>query len=165
MEAATLYLVGSGVQAGARVAGGLNARDAANFNAASLERQSAAERAAGQRSAFERRREMELVLSKQRAIGAASGAGTGPSLLDIIGDTAARGEYQAQGEMYTGEARARNLQDRANIARREGGNAFTGSILEAIGGIGLGAGRYGMNFGTGTTTNRIPPFRTTVTYG
>jgi hypothetical protein len=158
MEAATLYLVGTGIQAGAKVGAGMHALDASRFNAAALERQAAGERAAGQRTAFERRREADLVISRQIALGAASGAPTGPSLLDIIGDTAARGEYQAQGEMYTAEARARNLQDRANIARWEGRNAFTGSILEAVGSIGIGAGRYGMNFGP-STTNRVPPFR------
>jgi hypothetical protein len=82
----------------------------------------------------------------------------------VIGDTAARGEYQAQAETYTGEARARNLKDRANIARYEGRNAFVGSILEGIGGAALGAGRYGNLYGPSGRTG-AGPWRTTVSCG
>ena len=165
MDTATMMLIGTGAQAGARISGGMSARDASRFNAAALERQATEEFAAGTRTAGERRRETELVLSKQRAIAAASGAGAGPSLLDIIGDTAARGEYQAQAEMYTAGTRARNLKDKAAVARYEGENAFAGSILEGVGGLAIGMGRYDLNYGQPTGTRRVPPFRTTVSYG
>ena len=165
MDTATMYLIGTGIQAGAKVAGGLSARDASRFNAAGLERQSAEERAAGQRSAAERRTEMERAISRARAIGAASGAGAGPSFEDILGEIGARGEYQAQSEMYLGESRARNLKDRANAARYEGDRAFMGSILEGVGTVALGGSRYDALYGPSTRSTRIPPFRTTVTYG
>ena len=163
MDTATMMLVGHGIQAGAKIAGGASAQQAGEFNARGFERMSAEERAAAQRAAMERRREGDLVLSRQRALAAASGAGAGPSLLDIIGDTAARAEYQAQGEMYTGETRARALLDRAAAARYEGRNAFVGSILEGVGGAALGIGRHAGNYGK--PVGAIPPFRTTVSYG
>src|SRR5687767_8789375 len=107
MDAATLMMVGQGVQAGAGIGKGISAQRAGAYNAAGLERQAADERAAAGRAAIERRTDTDRVISKQVAGAAASGAGGGPSLLDIIGDTAARGEYQAQSEMYAGESRAR----------------------------------------------------------
>lgn len=164
MEAATLMLIGQGVQAGAKIAGGMSQMEAGKYNAAALEREGTESFAAATRAADERRRETELVISRQRALGAASGAGAGPSLLDIIGDTAARGEYQAQSALYTGEAQARKLKDRAKIARWEGRNAFIGSILEGVGGVALGAGKYGAQYG-GKPPASIGPWQTTVTYG
>lgn len=165
MNTATMMMIGHGVQAGAKIAGGVSTRDAASYNAAGLERQAAEERAAAQRTALERRRDADRVISKQITLAAASGAGGGPSLIDIVGDTAAEGEYRAQAEMYGGEARARALKDKANLARWEGRNAYRGSILEGIGGLALGVGNYGLRYGTPTRTTPIGPWRTTVTYG
>jgi hypothetical protein len=164
MNAATLFMVGTGVQAGGRLAGGLAARDAAKFEAGQLERRATEERAAAQRTATERRRETDLVISRATAVGAASGAGTGPSFWDLIGDTAARGEYQAQGETYLGEARVRALQDKASARRFEGRNAFVGSLVESIGGLAVGAGRAASLYGSGRAP-AIGPWRTTVSYG
>jgi hypothetical protein len=165
MDAGTMMLIGQGVQTGSRIAGGMAANRAGEYNAAALERQGTDERAAAQRVAMERRAETDRVISKQIAGAAASGAGFGPSLLDVIGDTAARGEYLAQGDMYQGETRARGLKDRANIARYEGRNAFVGSILEGVGGLAIGAGRYANAYGSPTKTTPIGPWRTTVSYG
>jgi hypothetical protein len=164
MDAGTMMLIGTGIQAGAGVGKGMAAQNAGNYNAGMLERAAADERASAQRQAQERRRQTDLVISKQVAGAAASGAGFGPSLLDIIGDTAQRGEYMAQSEMYSGEARARNLIDRSKIARYEGDQAFTGSILEGLGTAAMGYGRYNSLYGTGKTTP-IGPWRTTVNYG
>jgi hypothetical protein len=164
MDAATLFLIGTGVQAGAKVSAGMAAQEAGAYNAQGLERQAAEERAAAGRAAGERRLEMERVLSRQRAIAAASGAGGGPSLLDIVGDTVERGEYRAQGERYLGESRARNLTDRANLARWEGENAFLGSIIEGAGTILTGDMRYRTAYGAPSGSNRVGPWRTTVTY-
>lgn len=159
-----MMLIGQGVQAGAKIAGGIAADRAGKYNAAALERQAVEERAAAQRTALDRRAETERVISKQVAGAAASGAGFGPSLLDVIGDTAQRGEYLAQGDMYQGETRARGLKDRAAIAKYEGRNAMTGAILEGIGSVATGAGRYRNAYGTSSTTP-IGPWRTTVSYG
>jgi hypothetical protein len=168
MDAGTMMLIGTGIQAGARVGGGVNAERAGRYNAAGLERQAAGEVAAAQRAAFERRTDTERVISKQVATAAASGAGGGPSLLDVIGDTAARGEYQAQSEMFAGSERARTLKDRAAITRQEGRNALVGSILEGVGTVATGTARYGLNFGSSApSTGGYDPSwrRTSVAYG
>lgn len=165
METATLMMIGQGVQAGAQIGRGVSADRAARYNAEDLERQAAGEVAAAQRAAFERRADMERVISKQVAGAAASGAGFGPSLLDIIGDTAARGEYQAQSEMYGGESRARTLRDRAAIARTEGRNAMIGSILEGVGSFATGTARQRLQAGSTAAVYDPTWRRTTVTYG
>jgi hypothetical protein len=163
MDASQLMMVGQGVQAGAGVAKGISAQRAGEYNAAGLTRQAGDERAAAQRAAMERRTDTERVISKQVAGAAASGAGAGPSLLDIMGDTAARGEYQAQAEMHAGESRARTLQDRAAIARHEGRNAFVGSIIEGVGTIATGAARNRLNYGSTAPGAYDPQWRRTAT--
>lgn len=167
MDAGTLMLIGTGVQAGSRIAGGINAQRSADYNARALEAQAPQEIAAAQRTAMERRLETERLISRQVALGAASGAGTGPSLLDVIGDTAQQGEYRAQADQYQGEERARSLRDRARVARYEGTNALIGSVLEGVGSLAMGGMRYGLNFGsTGTRSGYDPTWsRTTVSYG
>jgi hypothetical protein len=151
MEAGTMMLIGTGIQAGSRIAGGMSARQAGAYNADALDRQGTEEVAAAQRVAAERRLETDRVLSRQVALGAASGAGAGPSLLDIVGDTAQAGEYRAQADQYQGNQRARALHERGRVARWEGDRAFMGSILEGIGGIASGAASYGLRFAPATT--------------
>jgi hypothetical protein len=150
MDTSTLMMMGTGIQAGAGIARGYSARQAGQYNADALDRQATDEVAGAQRASHERRVDTERVLSRARALGAASGAGSGPSLLDIMGDTVQAGEYRAQAEQYAGEARARSLRDRGRIARWEGENAFRGSILEGIGTIAVGAGRHRLHYGSTT---------------
>jgi hypothetical protein len=163
METATLMMLGTGLQAGGKIAGGISAQEAGDYNAAALKRQATDEIAGAQRQAIERRRETDRVISTQITRAASSGAGFGPSLLDVIGDTAERGEYQAQADMYGGRSRAANLRDRAALARHEGDSAFAGSLLEGVGGLAIGAGRYDYLYGTRKPS--IPAWRTTVSYG
>ena len=175
MDASSMMLLGYGVQAAAGISAGMSARDAGRYNATMLERRATEERAVAQRTAAERRRETDRVIGRQIALAAASGAGFGPSVIDLVGDTAARGEYQAQGEMYTGESRARNLETRAGLARYQGDAAFSGSILEGVGTVAVGLGRAasrrntgvpsGLTFGTGSRVTPIGPWRTTVSFG
>lgn len=79
------------------------------------------ERAAAQRSAMEQRRQARLVQSRQQAVAAASGAGaTDPTVVDLMTDTNAEGEYRALSELYTGEQRARGLETDAANTRYAG---------------------------------------------
>jgi hypothetical protein len=148
MDAGTMMMIGTGVQAGAGIAKGYAARQAGVYNEGVLRQQAAGEFAGAQRAAHERRLETDRLVSRPEALAAASGAGAGPSLLDIIGDTAQAGEYRAQAEQFAGETRARSLIDRGRIARWEGDNAFRGSILEGIGTIAMGTARHGQLYGS-----------------
>jgi hypothetical protein len=133
----------------AKRAGETNARLATQegeFTAQQLERVANEERVAGQRSAQEQRHKTAEVASTLRANAAASGAGgmETPTVLDLMSDTVARGEYLARTESYIGESRARGREDQALASRlkgrneasrykSEGRNAFYGSILDALG--------------------------------
>lgn len=114
---------------------------AAAVEAAGLRERAKEERGAAAMAARERRVAADKVIGKQVALAASSGGGTGGTILDIIGETAERGELQAQAEMYGGESRARGLEDKASLGtwqagtrarslRQKGDAAFTGSIFE-----------------------------------
>lgn len=171
-------LIGTGVQIGgslyrgyaAKQAGDYNAnlaRQEGSFTAAQLQRQATEERIAGQRAAFERQHDINKVVASQRAIAAASGAGglETPGLMDIMGDTIARGEYLKAVDMYGGEQRARGREDQAAAAiakgnnaasmyEVQGNNAFTGSVLDSIGTAAKGYFEWDKNFGGSTATPR-----------
>lgn len=147
--AAVATLASAGLAAMGSIQQGKSQQAALNFEAQQHERQAAEERAASQREAIEKRREAQLAQSRQVAIAGASGAGVvNPSILDIYGETAQEGEYNAQTALYGGESRARGQLDTAAANRFKGKAAVKGSIFEAGGhilsGVGSAAGkRYG----------------------
>lgn len=97
------------------------AKKTAEFNAKELERAAAEERAAASRKAYERRQQTDRILSRQRAVGAAGGAGTdSEGFLDIAGDTAQRGEYLSDLEIASGANQAAGLESKAELARYKG---------------------------------------------
>lgn len=132
-NAAMMEAIGTGLKAGAQVSAGMAANTAAKFEAGQLKTRASEERAASQREVSERRRKTGIVMSRQKALAASSGAGvTNASILDLIGDTAQHGEFLAQADMAIGESRARGLEDQAAAARFRGKNALSGSILEGV---------------------------------
>lgn len=157
MTATTMALTagGTALSAMGTIAGGSAAAQAgqyaqrsAEFTAQQQEQAAKEARAVGQRSAFEKRREGELLNSKLQARAAASGGGASdPTVLDLSGDIAQRGEYDALTEMFKGESRARGLLDGAEASRMQGAAALyegqakrRASHLSAAGTIIGGAG-------------------------
>lgn len=150
----TLALVGTGVKAGAQIGGGIAARDAGKFEGTQLERNATEARAAGQRQGFEQDAKTAQVLGKQRAIGAASGAAmTSPTITDIMGETAQRGEYLSAAERYKGDVESNKDLNAAAAARLKGKNAMTGSILEGIGTGMTGLSKYRSGFALSSPTD------------
>lgn len=132
--AAIATLASAGLQMMGTIQGGKAQKAALNFEAKEREKAAADERAASQRTAIEKRHEGDIVMSRQRALAAAGGAGVvNPSILDIYGETAQRAEYNAQTEMFGGESRARGQLDQAAAARAKGKAAMKGSIFEGLG--------------------------------
>lgn len=132
--AAVAGLIGTGLQVMGTIQSGKAQQAALNFEAKQREKQAAEERAASQRTAIEKRHEGDLVMSRQRALASASGAGVvNPSILDIYGETAERSEYNAQTEIFGGESRARGQLDQAAAARAKGKAAARGSVFEGLG--------------------------------
>jgi hypothetical protein len=115
---------------------------ALNYEANERERVAAEERAASQRDAITKRGDAERLMSRQVALAASGGAGVvNPSILDIYGETAQTGEYNAQTALYGGESRARGQLSQANAARFKGKAAYKGSLLEAGGQFLSGVGK------------------------
>ena len=140
--AAVATLASAGLSAMGSIQQGRAQQAALNFEAQQRERQAAEERAASQREAIEKRREANLAMSRQVAVAGASGAGViTPSILDIYGETAQQGEYNAQTALYGGESRARGQMDEAAAARFKGKAARKGSLFEAGGSILSGIGK------------------------
>jgi len=100
-------------------------QQALNYQAQQQEMQAGQERAAAQRNAYGRRKEARLVASRGQAVAAASGGGAlDPTVVNLLGDVEAEGEYQALMEMYGGEQSARNLESGATLNRYEGQQAY-----------------------------------------
>lgn len=129
-----LSAIGTAASIGGTILGGVSANQAAKQEAAMRERQAAVERADASRRAEEERRKTTLVMSRQKALAATSGAGTqNPTILDIMSETAQRGSYLARTEMYGGEDRARGQLDQAAAAKAKGRSQMTGSFFDAFG--------------------------------
>lgn len=84
--------------------------------------------------AREERRQAAIMQSNQLAIAASSGAGaTNPTIINLMEETAAHGEYLAQGEMFTGRSRAADLRIRADTILEEAraGGVVAGMTADA----------------------------------
>lgn len=134
--AAVATILSTVVSAAGSIMSGNAANKAAKFEAAQMTQQAGQERAASQRQAIEQRRQAGLANSRVTAVAAASGAGaTDASVLDIQGDNAATGEYNALSALYSGEEKARGLEMGAVAKRYEGANAAQAGKMQAVGTI------------------------------
>jgi hypothetical protein len=109
----------------AAAAAGKSQQDAAYFKAAQEEQAAQESRAAAQRTALEKDRQARLLQSTLQANAAASGGGAAdPTIIGLGQDIAGRGEYQSLMDLYTGENRARGLEDQAMGSRMSGDAAL-----------------------------------------
>lgn len=136
--------IGAGIQAGGQIFQGMAAKKAADSEAKQYMAKAAEEKAAGSIAAYEKGKETDRLVSKQTAVGAASGAG-GIGLMDIIADTKERGDYLRDMELAGGENRSRGMADKAAAAKVKGKNVLIGSFLEA--GATLGKAGYKGKYG------------------
>jgi hypothetical protein len=113
--------------------GGRLTQEAREFEAVQAEREAGTTRAAAQRAALDRRRDIKLTLSALQARAAASGGASDDSVARLAARMAERGEYEALGEMFSGENRARGIEDVAAGLRFSGAAARIGSELDALG--------------------------------
>jgi hypothetical protein len=90
----------------------------AEFQAKQYEQKAGQDRAMAQRRAQEERRQGQLAISRAQAI--AGGGGLDDSVLDITGDIAAEGEYNALGAIYEGEQSALGSEMQAKGLRMQG---------------------------------------------
>jgi hypothetical protein len=138
--AATLTAAAATASAAGSIMSGKAAESAGRFEAAQMNQQAGQERAASQRVAIEQRRRANLAISKSRAISAGSGAGASdPSVLNIEGNLAGEGEYNALSAIYQGEEAGRGYETGATAKRFEGQQKRQASMIGAGSTI-MGAG-------------------------
>lgn len=139
---ATVASIGGSIVSGlGQMQAGRAANASAKFQAAQLEQRAGQERAAAQRQAIEERRKAALAISRGQAVAAASGAGaTDPTVMNITGDVAAQGEYNALSALFGGEERARGAQLQATATRMEGKQAKKAGMIGGLGTIAGGVG-------------------------
>lgn len=154
-------LIGGSMKASAEEQMGQLAQRGAEFQAQQLDQAATESRAASQRQAFEKQRLGRLALSSLTARAASSGgSATDTDAVKIAGDIAGRSEYEALGDLYTGENRARGLTDEATGARYTGAaKAYgaqlgaqatrAGSYFDATGTILKGVGSFGKDYAKG----------------
>lgn len=95
------------------------------FNAEQARRDAGVVVAISQRHAAEQRRQMRLNASRTLAVAAASGAGASDvTVMNLIADTEAEGQYRANVALYEGEAEARRLQTEAALSGLRGEQAL-----------------------------------------
>ncbi len=125
-------IAGAGVSAAGSIAQGNAADEAAQATAAAAERRAGEERAAATREAARRAQQESLLLSRQQAVAASSGAGaTDGTVLNLMEGIAQEGQYQRDIAIYQGESKAVNLEDEAALARWKGKQARTAGYIGA----------------------------------
>jgi hypothetical protein len=130
---AALAAVSGGFQAYSQYQAGQSAKDAANYNANALKRQSFAAQQQGLAEMELRRRQGERIIGQQEAAFAKSGVTASGSPLDVIGDTAANIELDSLNAAYEGYLNARGLRQRSKMAQYEGRLAAYQGKMEAVG--------------------------------
>lgn len=129
------------LQAGGTLLSVLSNEKGARIEAGRLKRLAGSERATSQRAAIEERRQARLMQSRARAVAASSGAGVDdPTVLNIMSDLEAEGEYRALTRMYEGETAAQSLDLEGKERRRA---ARGQSIATVLSGAATFASKYG----------------------
>jgi hypothetical protein len=133
--------IGTGLSAAGSIYSGIQQNAAAKVEAKQLKTKGDAEYAAAQVKARETRREKDLVMSRQRAVAAASGGGVSNETVEgLMAKTEQRGEYSALLDMYNGAVMRNDLYNDAAATRASGKSALTGSIIGAGSTVASGAG-------------------------
>ena len=130
--AAAASIASTVVSAGAAHSQGKSQQKIAEYNAQQIEAKGKAEQAEAIQEAKNEARKRDLMLSRARAVGAASGGGID---IDLMGDIAEEGELNKQTIIWSGEEARAGRSAQAATARFEGkqrrrASAFdTGSTL------------------------------------
>ena len=152
----TLAAAAPWLTAGGTILTGVAGQAASRAEERELKIRAADERAAKQREGIERRRRAELLISRNQAVAADSGAGaTDPTVLAIEGDLYQEGEYQAAIENYQGAQKADALRRKASQTRAEGDIGLLDSGLRASGTILSGISSYYDRYGRRGATSGL----------
>jgi hypothetical protein len=140
--------LGTAATVGGTIASGIAAKNQADFQAKEEKRVAADKLASATRQADDTRRRTNILMSNEKAAAASSGGGvTNPTVLDILSDTAGRGEFLQASDLYNGQSAAASDLDQAALLKKKGSNLMTGSWLDALGEGALGGYKTGKSAG------------------
>lgn len=130
--AANAGTIGTLLTAGSTIYGGLAANAQGKAIESQMKTKGDNEFAVAQRDSLRRKRETDLLLSRQKAVAAASGGGaTDPTVMSVMGKTQQEGDYNAMIDMYNGSVNRADLYKQGAVARAEGKSKMWGSFLDA----------------------------------
>ncbi|MCB0252172.1 MAG: hypothetical protein KDI55_00400 [Anaerolineae bacterium] len=95
---------------------------ASEQEARAMDREAKAQRAASQQQAEREREKAAILIGRQRAVAAAGGGNIEGSVLEILGNTASKGELNSDIALWEGEEKGRKLENSA-ILKRQGSAA------------------------------------------
>lgn len=146
----TILTIGAaGIGAAGSILGGVSAKQQADAQAAALQRQADAERAQGSQEAAQKYADQKTLMGNEIAAAAASGGGASdPTILDIYGDTAAKGYQQRQTIVANSENVARGDEESAANAKASGKSALIGGFIDAGSSLLSGASKAYTNYGS-----------------
>lgn len=127
-----LGIAGAVISAAGSVMGGMAANENAKAEAQMMERRGNEERAASTRDQATKAKQTQLLLSRQQALAASSGAGaTDPTILDLMSKTQGQGFLQSQTIGYEGQVAQEGLQYQAAVKRYQGKQQMMAGFIGA----------------------------------
>lgn len=141
-------LVGTGLQVAGAIQQANTAKAVGEYNAKVQEKQGQEQLASSQRSALMEKRKADLLMSRARAVSAASGAGGAetPSVAENIGQIAGWSDYLQRSKLFEGTEMKAGRYEQAALSRAQGQSAYDSGMLSAFGtGLG-GLYKYGSSF-------------------
>lgn len=144
---AALAAGGAALSAVGQYQQGRAAQNAANFNAAQMEREATiARQQGGAREEAQRRRAREVLGTMRASIGQA-GIGWGGSAADIYDQSATNAELDALNIRYESDLQSMGLMNQAALTRYEGKMAKRAGTIGAVSSLLTGAALYGASGG------------------
>ena len=112
---------------------GNEAKKFSDDEARQIRARASARRAEGGAAAADERRQARLAVSRAQAVAAAGGGSVDdPTVVNLMGDLHAEGEYRALGRIYEAETEAGGLEDIARLREKEGKAQKKAGILSAV---------------------------------
>lgn len=130
-----LMAAGTALSAGGTIVGANSQAKELRAEAGQLEQQAGQDRASSQRTAAEQKRQARLLASRAQAVGAATGGGLDPTVVNTIANIEGEGELRALTALFDGEEEARSGEMQAAARRREAKTVKKAALFGAGGQI------------------------------
>jgi hypothetical protein len=153
---ATATIAATAMQAVGALSQGMQAKNAAKYNAKLAEQNAAMARDQANADAQAQQRDARRTIGLARANYGASGVTLEGSPLDVLEQSAALAELDRQTILYKGEVRATGYGNEAALEKHRGKTAMMEGIMGAGSAIVMGYGKYNERYGKGSTQKPAP---------